>query len=158
MQFSTGGYETCVTNGSMSTQSEELKERTLRFAIDVLRLIDTFPRTIAADAVGRQLAKSAPSIAANYRGTCNTRSRKEFIAKLGVVVDESDESNLWLTISSRMQFADPTKARRFRQEAMEVRAIFGKSLGTARANAKLAKERRKQRAAPNDKINDQITK
>jgi four helix bundle protein len=111
----------------MSTQSEELKERTLRFAIDVLRLIDTFPRTIAADAVGRQLAKSAPSIAANYRGTCNARSRKEFIAKLGVVVDESDESDLWLTISSRMQFAEQTKARRFRQEAMELRAIFGKS-------------------------------
>ena len=136
----------------MSTQSEELKERTLQFAIDVLRLIDTFPRTIAADAVGRQLAKSAPSIAANYRGTCNVRSRKEFIAKLGVVVDESDESDLWLTITTRMQFADPTCARRFRQEAMEFRAIFGKSLGTARANAKLAKQRRKQRGtkAPND--------
>jgi four helix bundle protein len=88
----------------MSTQSEELKERTLQFAIDVLGLIDTFPRTIAADAVGRQLAKSAPSVAANYRGTCNARSRKEFIAKLGVVVDEADESYLWLTITSRMHF------------------------------------------------------
>jgi four helix bundle protein len=131
----------------MSTQSEQLKERTLQFAIDVLGLIDTFPRTIAADAVARQLAKSAPSIAANYRGTCNARSRKEFIAKLGVVVDESDESDLWLTITSRMQFTKAVNANQFRQEAMELRAIFGKSLGTARANAKLAKKRRKQRAA-----------
>jgi hypothetical protein len=49
----------------MSTQSEQLKERTLQFAIDVLGLIDAFPRTISADAVARQLAKSAPSIAAN---------------------------------------------------------------------------------------------
>ena len=139
----------------MSDQSEKLKERTLQFAIDVLRLIDTFPRTIAADAVGRQLAKSAPSIAANYRGTCNARSRKEFIAKLGVVVDESDESGLWLTITSRMQFANETNTRCFCQEAMELRAIFGKSLGTARANAKLERQHRKQRAA---KVKDQITK
>jgi four helix bundle protein len=139
----------------MSTQSDQLKERTLQFALDVLGLIDTFPRSIAADAVARHLAKSAPSVAANYRGTCNARSRKEFIAKLGVVVDESDESDLWLTITSRMQFAKPTDARRFCQEAMELRAIFGKSLGTARANAKLAKQRRKQRAATS---NDQITK
>jgi four helix bundle protein len=139
----------------MSTQSEELKERTLRFAIDVLRLIDTFPRTIAADAVGRQLAKSAPSIVANYRGTCNARSRKEFIAKLGVVVDESDESDLWLTITARMGFTKTNDAKRFRQEAVELRAIFGKSLGTARANAKLAK-REKKRAAKS--ANDQMTK
>ena len=74
----------------MSTQSEALKERTLQFAVGVLGMIDCFPRTIAADAVARQLAKSAPSVAANYRGTRNARSRKEFIAKLGVVVDERE--------------------------------------------------------------------
>jgi four helix bundle protein len=145
----------------MSTQSEQLKERTLQFAINVLRLIDSFPRTIAADAVSRQLAKSAPSVAANYRGTCNARSRKEFIARLGVVVDESDESDLWLTITARMQFTTTPDAERFRNEAVELRNIFAKSLGTARANAKLEKKRRKRHdtTALNDQItNDQITK
>ena len=138
----------------MSTQGDELKERTLQFAIGVLGMIDCFPRTIAADAVARQLAKSAPSVAANYRSSCNARSTKEFISKLGVVVDESDESELWLTISSRMNFTKTTNAERFRREAVELRNIFAKSLGTARANAKLEKKARKQR----DKRNDQITK
>jgi len=134
----------------MSIQSEQLKERTLQFALGVLGLIDTFPRTIAADAVARQLAKSAPSIAANYRGTCNARSSKEFIAKLGLVVDESDESDFWLTITVRLRFAQPTEAERFRHEATELRAIFGKSLGTARANARLAQN--VQSRPPNDQM------
>ena len=138
----------------MSAQSEELKERTLQFAIGVLGMIDCFPRTIAADAVARQLAKSAPSVAANYRSTCNARSTKEFIAKLGVVVDESDESELWLTICARMNLTKTANADRFRREAIELRNIFAKSLGTARANAKLAKKAKKQR----NKRNDQITK
>jgi len=87
--------------------------------------------------VARQLAKSAPSIAANYRGTCNARSRKEFIAKLGVSMD----------------------TRCFRQELMELRAIFAKSLGTARANAKLAKRRKRQAKRKMTKSqNDQMTK
>src|SRR4029078_8448766 len=107
----------------MSTQSEELKERTLQFATGVLGMIDCFPRTIPADAVAKQLAKSAPSVAANYRGTCNARSRKEFIAKLGVVVDECDESELWLTISSRMHLTEAATVERFRREAVELRNI-----------------------------------
>jgi len=133
----------------MSIQSEQLKERTLQFALAVLALIDTFPKTIAADAIARQLAKSAPSIAANYRGTCNARSRAEFIAKLGIVVDESDESEFWLTITGRKKLGDPGQAERLRREAVELRAIFARSLGTARLNS---------RAAQFTKSNDQMTR
>jgi four helix bundle protein len=83
----------------MSIESEQLKQRTMQFALDVLRLVDTFPRSTAGDLVGRQLAKSATSVAANYRATCVARSRAEFIAKLGVVFEESDESEFWLDVS-----------------------------------------------------------
>jgi four helix bundle protein len=93
----------------MSEQSDALKERALRFSLDVLRLIDKLPRTISTDVIARQLAKSATSVASNYRATCNARSRAEFIAKLGVVVEEADE-------------------------AVQLRAIFARSVGTARKN------------------------
>jgi four helix bundle protein len=123
----------------MSSQSEQLKERTMQFALGVLRLIDDFPRTIAGDVISRQLARSATSVASNYRATCNARSRAEFIAKLGIVVEESDESEFWLDMTLRKPLHAGDSPRRLRDEAGELRAIFAKSLGTARANQRLAK-------------------
>jgi four helix bundle protein len=123
----------------MSYQSEQLKDRTMRFALDVLRLIDNFPRSVAGDVVSRQLARSATSVASNYRATCNARSRAEFVAKLGIVVEESDESEFWLDVTFRKALVDPVETERVRDEAAQLRAIFGKSLGTARANARQSK-------------------
>ena len=123
----------------MSTLSEQLKERTMQFSLAVLRLIDEFPRTIAGDVVARQLARSATSVASNYRATCNARSRAEFIAKLGIVVEESDESEFWLDTCLRKPLCTATDIQRLRSEAGELRAIFGKSPGTARANVRSAK-------------------
>jgi len=123
----------------MSIQSEQLKERTMQFALDVLRLVDAFPRTTAADVIARQVARSATSVASNYRATCNARSRAEFIAKLGIVVEESDESEFWLDMCLRKPLPGGSGTDRLRREAVELRSIFAKSLGTARANARLAK-------------------
>ena len=118
----------------MNRQTEQLKERTMQFAVDVLRLINTLPRSIAAEVIGRQLAKSATSVTANYRATCNARSRAEFIARLGIVVEEADESVCWLDLSIRARIVS-VEAAPLRNEAVELRSIFAKSLGTARANA-----------------------
>jgi four helix bundle protein len=123
----------------MSLQSEQLKERTMQFSLGVLRLIEAFPRSIAGDVVARQLARSATSVASNYRATCNARSRAEFIAKLGIVVEESDESEFWLDACLRKPLCSTPDAHRLHGEAGELRAIFAKSLGTARANARSAK-------------------
>jgi four helix bundle protein len=68
----------------MSARSEALKERTMVFAINVFDLIDNLPPTSAGKVIAYQLAKCAPSVGANYRASCNGRSRREFIAKLGV--------------------------------------------------------------------------
>jgi four helix bundle protein len=111
----------------------------MQFALDVLRLVDDFPRTFAGDVIGRQLARCATSVASNYRGTCNARSRGEFIAKLGIVVEESDESEFWLDTCLRKPVAEGANTERLRREAGELRAIFGTSLGTARANARLSR-------------------
>jgi len=143
VQFDSAWRDPCVTRRTMSEQSEQLKERTLEFALDVLRLIDTFPRTIAADAVARQLAKSAPSIAANYRGTCNARSRKEFIAKLGIVVEESDESLGWLQLLIDSAICTSQAVKSLAEEANELVSIFVQSEKTARRNyeAEIARRR-----------------
>jgi hypothetical protein len=99
----------------MSTQSELLKERTMQFALDVLRLIDTFPRTIAGDVIGHQLAKAATSSTANY-----------------------------LDVSIRKTLIKREAGEPLRREAHELRSIFGRSVGTARANAASAKRQAKR--------------
>jgi four helix bundle protein len=119
----------------MSIQSEALKARTISFAVGILRLVDRLPPCIGAAAIGRQLARSATSVGANYRAACNARSRAEFIAKLGVVNEEADESVYWLEIVTSAEYISPKEVEAYRQEAIELRAIFGRSLGTARHNS-----------------------
>ena len=123
----------------MSLQSEQLKQRTMSFALTVLRLIDKVPNTHSRQVVGPQLAKSATSVGANYRACCNARSRVEFIAKLGVVVEEIDEAMYWLEVISGSQLLPSSEVAPIRTEASELRAVFGKSLGTARNNLKISK-------------------
>jgi len=118
----------------MSDQSDQLKERALQFSLDVLRLIDRLPRTISTDVIARQLAKSATSVASNYRATCNARSRAEFIAKLGMVVEEADESVCWLELIRRAEWIESKAVDPVKDEAVQLRAIFAKSVGTARKN------------------------
>jgi len=120
----------------MSELSEALKNRTMSFAINVLRLIDRSPQTPGAKVIAYQLAKSSTSVGANYRAACNARSRAEFIAKLGTVVEEAEESVYWLEIVNKLQLVTGPQAEACFQESTELRAIFSRSLGTARANAR----------------------
>jgi four helix bundle protein len=120
----------------MSTFSEELKERTMAFAESVLRLVDKLPRTPAGRVVANQLAAAATSVPSNYRASCNARSRREFIAKLGVVVEEADESEFWLALIRRSAMLSEADVVPVWRESLELRNIFGKSVGTARANAR----------------------
>ena len=81
----------------MGERSELLKRRTMQFAIDVCRLdSDAASRRARIATVQRQLTRAATSVAFNYRATCRARSRAEFTAKLGTVVEESDEAQGWL--------------------------------------------------------------
>jgi len=118
----------------MSQQSEVLKERTMVFSVSMLRLIDRLPRTPGGVVVARQLAGSSTSIGANYRAACSGRSRREFISKLCIVVEESEESVYWLDVIVRARMIDESIITPLRQEASELLAIFARSLATARTN------------------------
>jgi four helix bundle protein len=124
----------------MSQQSEALKERTMCFSVNVLRLIDRFPRSVGAEVIARQLAKSATSVAANYRSACTARSRRDFIAKLAIVVEEADESVYWLDLIIRGGMLGATEVQALFGEANELRAIFSRSLSTARINSRVVSE------------------
>ncbi len=119
----------------MSIKSDGLKQRTLQFALDVLDLVDEFPQKTGGFVVGRQLAKAATAVAANYRAACVARSRAEFVAKLGIVFEESDESEFWTDISERKGFGNIAEVKRLHTEAVELMKIFGRSVGTARSNS-----------------------
>ncbi len=82
--------------------TNELKDRTKTFAARVLKLVDALPKTTSGRTVANQIARSGTSIAANYRSACRARSKAEFIAKMGIVEEEADETLFWLELPSRL--------------------------------------------------------
>jgi len=115
---------------------EELKRRTKKFALDIIRLVEEFPRSKTGDIIGRQLIKSATSVGANYRAACRAQSRAHFISKISIVEEEADESLYWLELSKDAGLADEKKISPFIKEADELTAIFTSSKKTARGRAK----------------------
>jgi len=115
-------------------KNDNLKQRTKAFALQVIRMSDELPNTRAADVVGRQLLRSATSVAANYRAACRGRSKADFIAKLGIVEEEADESCFWLEIIEDAKMLSSSQLKTLRTEANELTAIMVSSIRTARAN------------------------
>src|SRR3989441_4265627 len=81
-----------------SLPARDLRERTKAFALAIVRLVGALPKGRAADVIGRQLLRAGTSVAANYRSARRARSRKEFLAKMGIVEEEGDESAFWLEL------------------------------------------------------------
>jgi four helix bundle protein len=90
------------------------------------------PRTEEALVIGRQMLRSGTSIAANYRAVCRARSKAEFIAKVGVVVEEADETVLWLELLVDTEIVREDRLSKLLSEANELLAIFAASQYTAR--------------------------
>jgi four helix bundle protein len=71
---------------------KELKERTKQFALRIIRLVSLLPKNIIGQSIGKQLIRCGTSVGANYRSACRGRSKAEFVARLGIVEEEGDES------------------------------------------------------------------
>ena len=87
----------------------ELKNRTKGFALRILKLVAALPNTIEGRAIANQLVRSGTSVAANYRATCRARSKAEFVAKVGVVLEEADETLLWLELIAEAKLLPPKR-------------------------------------------------
>jgi len=110
----------------------DLKDRTRAFALEVVSLVEDLPRGRSADAIGNQLLRSGTSVGANYRAACRARSRREFLAKLGIVEEEADESQFWLDLLIERGLADSDRVMKLRDEARQLVAIVVSSIRTAR--------------------------
>jgi four helix bundle protein len=115
-------------------QARELQERTKKFAIDIVRAFTALPKADEARVIGRQFLRSGTAVAANYRATCRARSKAEFISKLGVVVEEADETDFWLELLITGKVATSRGLSALLNECRELLRIFAKSLATARSN------------------------
>ena len=85
-----------IADSKMNAQ--DLKDRTKKFALRVMHLVDALPDTPKGRAVSSQLVRSGMSVAANYRAACRGRSHAEFISKIGIAEEEVDETVLWLEL------------------------------------------------------------
>ena len=103
---------------------EGLRERTKRFALRILKLHAALPRSVAAQTIGKQLLRSGTSVAANFREASRARSNAEFVAKIGVIEQELDESALWLELLVGGGFVPEIKLAELRKEADELIRIM----------------------------------
>jgi four helix bundle protein len=116
----------------MQTQPEIFRARTKALALRVIRLYRALPKTGEAQVVGKQLLRSATSVAANYRAVCRARSKAEFIAKIGVVVEEADETVFWIEMLVESGIIKESRAEELLVEANELLRLFAASKNTAR--------------------------
>jgi four helix bundle protein len=114
-------------------QTSELKDRTKQFAYRVIKLNRSLPRTMECEVIGKQVLRSATSVAANYRAAQRARSRAEFASKLGVVVEEIDETLFWLECISDNSIFPKEKMGELIKEANELVAIFAAARKSARS-------------------------
>ena len=112
--------------------AEELKNRSKQFAIRIVKVFRSLPRTEDARIIGKQVLRSGTSVAANYRAVCRARSKAEFIAKIGIVVEEADETLFWLELLVDTRIVTEARMRSLMREANELLAIFAASQYTAR--------------------------
>ena len=120
----------------MSYKDDELKIRTKKFAVRVYKLKQALDGNGQSRILARQLLRSATSVAANYRAVCRARSKAEFISKIGVVVEEIDETSFWLEFLTDVELVPAKRLEDLNKEARELLAIFAASQHTARINAK----------------------
>lgn len=109
----------------------EMRTRTKMFALKILKLADTLPRTPSGSTLARQIARSGTSVAANYRAAGKGRSKAEFIAKLGIAEEEADETQFWLELVAESGLLKPEQVEPLHQEARELTAIIAASRKTA---------------------------
>jgi len=116
----------------MSMTSEQLRDRTKVFALRVIRLFRSLPDSRDAQIIGTQLLRSGTSVGANYRAVCRSRSKAEFIARLGIVIEEADESAYWLELLADTKVIKEEKLDNLLGEARELTAIFNAARNTMR--------------------------
>jgi len=117
-------------------EKKDLKERTKKFALKVIKVVEMLPRGRIADILGRQLLRSGTSVGANYRSACRARSTADFISKIGVVEEEADETIYWMELLIEAGLVRKDDLISLLDEANQILAITISSIKTARKSKK----------------------
>ncbi len=123
-------------NEKKDVQHTNLKERTKEFALRIIEFVETLPRGRTTDVIGGQLLRAGTSVGANYRSSCRARSPADFIAKMGVVEEEADESLYWMELLIEAGIVKPENLEALMKEGDELLAITVASINTARRGGK----------------------
>jgi len=116
---------------------EKLRERTRKFAVDIILFCNSLKTCKASSVITYQLVKSATSTGANYRAACRGRSKSEFFSKICIVVEEADETEYWMEIIKESELSnDKKELMRLTKEANEITKIMTKAKNTASKNIK----------------------
>jgi four helix bundle protein len=121
-------------------EKEDLMNRTEQFSLRIMKLVESLPPGKATAIIAGQLLRSATSIGANYRAARRAKSKRDFVNKLKIAEEETDESIYWLSLVQKSGTIDPMKLHDLVREANELLAIFVASIKTAKLN--LERERR----------------
>jgi four helix bundle protein len=103
---------------------DELKKRTKLFALVIIKLVNDLPNTRSGNVVANQLIRSGTSVAANYRSACRARSKADFISKINLVEEESDESSFWIELIHESNLLPYDRVEKILKESSELTAIF----------------------------------
>jgi len=110
---------------------DDLKKRTKTFALRVLKLGAALPKSLSGKTIGGQLVRAGTSVGANYRAACRARSKLEFIAKIGIVEEEADESAFWMELIIESELLKPQLVQSLLIEANELAKIMANSRKSA---------------------------
>ncbi|WP_432961029.1 four helix bundle protein [Treponema sp. OMZ 840] len=113
--------------------AENIKDRTKKLAVDIIRFCEKFAKETKYFVIEKQIMRSATSVGANYRAACRARSKAEFIAKLGIVEEEADETLYWFEIILELKSEYEEEIRPLYKEMQEILAIIISSKKTARS-------------------------
>jgi len=113
---------------------EQMRQRTKAFALRIIRLVQALPKTNEAQIIGRRLLRSSTSVGANYRSACRGRSRSEFISKLGIGLEEADETICWLELLVEANVIASARMADLLDEANQLTAIFSATRRSVRTN------------------------
>jgi len=116
--------------------ADDLKKRTKQFALRILKLVAALPNTLAGKTIGEQLVRAGTSVGSNYRAACRGRSRAEFVAKIGVVEEEADESAFWMELIIEGALLTQKRVQPVLNEAKDLAKIMAKSRKTASVGSK----------------------
>lgn len=113
--------------------SKELQIRTKKFALDIIKLVANLPNNRVGWTFTDQIVRSSTSVAANYRAVCRAKSDRDFISKMGTVLEEADETLFWLEmIEEAKVLVDDSELHKLKKEANELVSIFVSSIKTVK--------------------------